>query len=35
MTQFADFGLNLMNMLGREDEAHKLVYENPARILSF
>ena len=34
-TRFADFGLRLLNLLGREKQAHKLVYENPARILAY
>lgn len=34
-TRFADFGLAMLEQLGREDQAHKLVYENPARILAY
>lgn len=34
-TRFADFGLRLLELMGREDQAHKLVYENPARILAY
>ena len=34
-TRFADFGLRLLNLLGREEQAHKLVYENPASILAY
>lgn len=34
-TRFADFGLRLLELLGREEQAHKLVYENPARILAY
>ena len=34
-TRFADFGLRLLELLGREAQAHKLVYENPARILAY
>lgn len=33
-TRFIDFGLSLMNQMGRGEQAHKLVYENPARILT-
>ena len=33
--RFADFGLRLLNLLGREEQAHKLVYENPASILAY
>lgn len=33
-TRFIDFGMALMKQLGREAQAHKLVYENPARILA-
>lgn len=34
-TRFADFGGQLMELLGREDQYHKLVYENPMRIMQF
>lgn len=34
-TRFADFGLRLLELMGREEQAHKLVYENPARILAY
>ena len=34
-TCFSDFGLRLLNLLGREEQAHKLVYENPASILAY
>ena len=34
-TRFADFGGMMMELLGREDQYHKLVYENPMRIMQF
>lgn len=34
-TRFADFGLKMMEMLGRDEQVHKLAYENPARMLAF
>ena len=34
-TRFADFGLSMMELLGREEQAHKLVYENAARLLAY
>lgn len=34
-TRFAEFGGELMEMMGREDQYHKLVYENPMRIMQF
>lgn len=34
-TRFITFGLQMMEMLGREDQIHKLVYDNPARILAY
>lgn len=34
-TRFADFGLRLLELMGREAQAHKLVYENPAGILAY
>lgn len=34
-TRFADFAGPLMEMMGREEQYHKLVYENPMRIMQF
>ena len=34
-TRFAGFAAPLMEMMGREEQYHKLVYDNPARILAF
>lgn len=34
-TRFIDFGLATMNQMGRGEQVHKLVYENPARILAY
>lgn len=34
-TRFIDFGLFLMEQLGRGDQIRQLVYENPARILAY
>lgn len=33
--RFIEFGLRMMEQLGRAEQAHKLVYENPARILAY
>lgn len=34
-TRFADFGLNMMKQLGRNNQIHKLIVDNPARILAY
>lgn len=34
-TRFAEFGLNMLSKLGREDDVKMLAYENPARILAY
>lgn len=34
-TRFAEFGGQLMEMMGRDDQYHKLVCENPMRIMQF
>lgn len=34
-TRFAEFGLALLEQLGREDQIKKLVIDNPARILAY
>lgn len=34
-TRFAEFAGELMEMMGREEQYHKLVFENPARIMQF
>lgn len=34
-TRFIDFGLSMLEMLGREDQIKKLVYDNPKRILAY